>query len=84
VNGHSVGKLATADSVIGASVKNDVATDPGCPDYKCMSVRRSIAIDPKLLTQGAKDGLVHLQIVFDPTNLGSGTFLDRLQLEVMR
>jgi hypothetical protein len=84
VNGHAVGALPTADTVIGASIKNDVAVDPGCPDYDCMSVRRSIAIDPKLLVQGATNGLAHLQVVFDQSNLGSGTFIDRIQLEMMR
>jgi len=83
VNGHMVGPLLTADTVIGASIKNDVAVDEGCPAYDCMSVRRSIAIDPDVLRTDAADGLAHLQIVFDQSQLGSGTFLDRIQLEMM-
>jgi hypothetical protein len=83
VNGHMVGPLPTADTVIGASVKNDVSVDEGCPDYDCMSVRRSVAIDPELLRTDTADGLAHLQIVFDQSHLGSGTFLDRIQLEMM-
>lgn len=84
VNGTAVGRLPTADTVIGASIKNDIAVDPGCPDYDCMSVRRSLAIDPALLAKGAEGEVAHLRVVFDPAQLGSGTFLDRLQLELMR
>jgi hypothetical protein len=83
VNGHTVGPLLTADTVIGASVKNDVTVDEGCPSYDCMSVRRSIAIDPELLRTDTQDGLAHLQVVFDQSQIGSGTFLDRIQLEMM-
>jgi hypothetical protein len=83
VNGHEVGALLNADSVPGALVRNDIDTEPGCTDYDCMSVRRSIAIAPSLLTDGAQDGLAHLHVDFDQAQLGSGTFLDRLQLEVM-
>lgn len=83
VNGHMVGPLLTADTVIGASIKNDIAVDEGCPSYDCMSVRRSIAIDPELLRKDTADGLAHLQVVFDKSQLGSGTFMDRIQLEMM-
>ncbi len=84
VNGHAVGVLPTADSVVGASVKNDIHVDPGCPAYDCMSVRRSLAIDPALLTKDAAGGLAHIQVVFDPKQLGSGTFIDRIQLELLQ
>jgi hypothetical protein len=83
VNGHMVGALLTADTVIGASVKNDVATEAGCPDYDCMSVRRSIPIDPDVLRQDTANGMAHLQVMFDQAHLGSGTFIDRIQLEMM-
>jgi len=49
-----------------------------------MSVRRSIRVDPALLVQGATGGLAHLRIDFDAQTAPAGTFVDRLQLEVMR